>query len=689
MCSLLTKAFDLKTDFGISYKTKDPSGVEVWLLVLTDWDLDAAFLRAHNLSIINSSEPCLTLKVELKPSDGNNDKWENQFHVVKQESINVMQQQLDAGHKYLLNRMEKTFSIVQKALNFVDEQTFLPSVLPLSDMEFRKYCDSVGQIIHAQELRKVIYFGGIDPSLRRVLWKYLLNVYPAKLTGKERMDYAKKMSNEYFKLRDTWRESVESGNVDSELKYFMKKIKDDVNRTDKLEPFYAGSDDNKNVIALYNILVTYSLNHPSVSYCQGMSDFCSTILVAMQADEAQAYISFCALMRRIKSNFMIDGIAMTQNFESLSEVLEYYDPDFYAYLKLHQADDLLWCYRWLLLELKREFAFNDALLMLEVLWSTIPPDPPEFELPLFETKFCVTPENFKDELAIKQQPRENAYTKICELRRQNSAMSIKSLEKRFTHITEDNSLQLNINEIEKSICCASSDESSLNSLADNTNPFLENGNEANEDDGKETKLVKNFNEFWNLKVDTQARFSKSESIDDSSPENSQGYVPMTLGPSKKNENSEKNKTLELVHEYTQLPENKIDTEKIPSPDEYKMETRVNSGIYIWQNPIFPIHENVWTLDLYPSTSSTCKDSIAENELPLEENKDLVIKPTNPFYENVNHKLVENASEPRSKYKGLSGPRQLGGGNPFLIFLCLTLILQHRDEIMSKSLHLNL
>ena len=51
-----------------------------------------------------------------------------------------------------------------------------------------------------------------------------------------------------------------------------------------------------------------------------------------------------------------------------------------------QAEDLLFCYRWLLLELKREFAFDDALHMLEVLWSSLPPDPPQESLPLFEVR---------------------------------------------------------------------------------------------------------------------------------------------------------------------------------------------------------------------------------------------------------------------------------------------------------------
>lgn len=43
--SILAKAFDLKADFAINYKTIDPHGQEIYLAVLSDWDLDAAFLR--------------------------------------------------------------------------------------------------------------------------------------------------------------------------------------------------------------------------------------------------------------------------------------------------------------------------------------------------------------------------------------------------------------------------------------------------------------------------------------------------------------------------------------------------------------------------------------------------------------------------------------------------------------------
>ena len=107
--------------------------------------------------------------------------------------------------------------------------------------------------------------------------------------------------------------------------------------------------------------------------------------------------------------------------------LQHYDPEFYAYLKLHQADDLLFCYRWLLLEMKREFALDDALRMLEVLWAALPASPPTGELSLAEVPF--PPPSPPPSPNVKQ-IRENAYTKVCAIRRQSSLASIASTKKR-------------------------------------------------------------------------------------------------------------------------------------------------------------------------------------------------------------------------------------------------------------------
>ncbi len=152
---------------------------------------------------------------------------------------------------------------------------------------------------------------------------------------------------------------------------------------------YAGSDDSANVLSLFNILVTYALTHPDVSYCQGMSDIASPLLV-VESDEAAAYLCFCGLMKRMRKNFTIDGQNMSIMFEHLALLLRHRDPDFYAYLESQGASDMLFTYRWLLLELKREFPLDDALLMLEVMWSSLPPNPPETELELADPGYSLT-----------------------------------------------------------------------------------------------------------------------------------------------------------------------------------------------------------------------------------------------------------------------------------------------------------
>lgn len=330
--------------------------------------------------------------------------------------------------------MERTLNMVQRALgNLGDDshQTIQPPRPPLTDAEFRRFLDPIGQVTRSKELRAVIYFGGIEPSLRKVVWKHILNVYPDGMSGRERMDYMKRKAQEYQNLRERWRALVQKGLNVGDLGYVTGMVRKDVLRTDRHHKFYGGSDDNQNTASLFNILTTYALNHPSVSYCQGMSDLASPLLVTMR-DEAQAYICLCALMRRLKDNFMLDGIAMTKKFSHLAEGLQHYDPDFYAYLKLHQADDLLFCYRWLLLEMKREFALDDALRMLEVLWAALPATPPNGELSLAEVSF--PPASPPPSPNVKQ-IRENAYTKVCAIRRQSSSASIASGKKR--HLSAD------------------------------------------------------------------------------------------------------------------------------------------------------------------------------------------------------------------------------------------------------------
>ena len=275
---------------------------------------------------------------------------------------------------------------ISSGLKHSDNETFKPVKPPMSDMEFHNYLDSAGFMVKPNEFRLSIYQGGIEPSLRRVAWRHLLNIYPADMSGRDRFDYMKRKEEEYRKLREQWRERFRNNTATEEVKYVAAMVKKDVLRTDRTHGFYAGTDENENTLSLFHILVTYALTHPDVSYCQGMSDLASPLLVT-QKDEGQAYVCFCALMRRLRVNFSLEGQAMMTKFSHLSMLLAMYDPGLHSHLQEQSAGDMFFCYRWFLLELKREFPFSDALYVLEVMWATLPPDPPLGELPLVDTDY--------------------------------------------------------------------------------------------------------------------------------------------------------------------------------------------------------------------------------------------------------------------------------------------------------------
>ena len=88
--------------------------------------------------------------------------------------------------------------------------------------------------------------------------------------------------------------------------------------------------------------------------------------------------------------------------------------------------------------MKREFALDDALRMLEVLWAALPASPPNGELGLAEVPF--PPPSPPPSPNVKH-IRENAYTKVCAIRRQSSSASIAATGKRKALNTDELSIQ--------------------------------------------------------------------------------------------------------------------------------------------------------------------------------------------------------------------------------------------------------
>ena len=426
--SILMRAFDItETDCSemVIYFCSLEEAMD-WMPLLSDWDLDMA--------ILSSTEPSLSLLVAekkvkklLNPLDviTSSDIVDETIHVplistttgvdcgggskhidtseatISHQSTSVfadpcasspsmltsLKKQVEKTLPVITNKLNRVFLVAdenllnrREVLSFCDSTAYVAEknsnealFAPLSETEFRTYLNKVGELTEARDLRLAVYQKGADPALRKVVWKHILGIYPLGLAGKDRVEFVKRKCNEYEDMKHKWTELVLQGRMTDDLKSVSNMIKKDVLRTDRHLSFYSG-DSNTNVNILYNVLTTYALNHPTVGYCQGMSDLLSPLLVVMR-DEGQAYLSFCALMSRMAANFRTDGKLMTTKFDHLSQSLLYYDPEFYAYLKLRHADDLLFCYRWLLIDMKREFSFEDACLALEVLWSSLPPPP--------------------------------------------------------------------------------------------------------------------------------------------------------------------------------------------------------------------------------------------------------------------------------------------------------------------------
>uniref|UniRef100_A0A4W6E8J1 TBC1 domain family, member 25 n=1 Tax=Lates calcarifer TaxID=8187 RepID=A0A4W6E8J1_LATCA len=377
---ILIRAFDLngKRNFGISYLSRDRSGTGMYLSLVSDWDLDVAFVSA--------AKPYLQLKMDIKPSEESPvmEDWDiiSPKDVIGSEQLLAERTRSLASAalpftQSLLSQVGRTLSRVQQAFSWSYGEEIKPFKPPLNDAEFHSYLNGQGQLTRPEELRLRIYHGGVEPSLRKVVWRYLLNVYPDGLSGQERMDYMKKKTREYDQLKREWTARVSH----EDLEFIRGNVVKDVLRTDRAHPYYAGSEDSPHLTALTDLLTTFAITHPQISYCQGMSDIASPILAVMD-NEAHAFICFCGIMKRLEGNFRPDGQLMSIKFQHLKLLLQYSDPEFYSYLVSRGADDLFFCYRWLLLELKREFAFDDALRMLEVTWSSLPPDPPETEVEL-------------------------------------------------------------------------------------------------------------------------------------------------------------------------------------------------------------------------------------------------------------------------------------------------------------------
>ncbi|KAF3453735.1 hypothetical protein FNV43_RR04176 [Rhamnella rubrinervis] len=243
-----------------------------------------------------------------------------------------------------------------------------PRQPPLGYEEWVTFLDSEGRVMDSKALRKRIFYGGVEHSLRKEVWAFLLGYHAYDSTFAEREYLRSVRKSEYENVKTQW-QSISSEQAKRFTKFRERKglIDKDVVRTDRSLSFYDG-DDNPNVNLLRDILLTYSFYNFDLGYCQGMSDLLSPILYVME-DESESFWCFVSLMERLGPNFNRDQNGMHSQLFAITKLVELLDSPLHNYFKQHDCLNYFFCFRWVLIQFKREFEYEKTMRLWEVFWT--------------------------------------------------------------------------------------------------------------------------------------------------------------------------------------------------------------------------------------------------------------------------------------------------------------------------------
>nr|XP_020138537.1 small G protein signaling modulator 1 isoform X1 [Microcebus murinus] len=144
----------------------------------------------------------------------------------------------------------------------------------------------------------------------------------------------------------------------------LHRIDKDVQRCDRNYWYFTPA----NLEKLRNVMCSYIWQHIEIGYVQGMCDLLAPLLVILD-DEALAFSCFTELMKRMNQNFPHGG-AMDTHFANMRSLIQILDSELFELM--HQNGDythFYFCYRWFLLDFKRELVYDDVFSVWETIWA--------------------------------------------------------------------------------------------------------------------------------------------------------------------------------------------------------------------------------------------------------------------------------------------------------------------------------
>ncbi|KAH9729248.1 Rab-GAP TBC domain-containing protein [Citrus sinensis] len=243
-----------------------------------------------------------------------------------------------------------------------------------------------GHLDIAKVLRR-IQRGGIHPSIKGLVWEFLLGCYDPNSTFEERNQIRQQRRQQYAAWKTECQNIVpiigsgkfitaaivtdDDGAIsDKKVLQWMlglHQIGLDVVRTDRSLVFY---ESETNQAKLWDVLAIYSWVDNDIGYVQGMNDICSPMIVLLE-NEADAFWCFEHTMRRLRENFRTNTgmIGVQSQLSTLSQIIRTIDPKLHQHLEDLDGGEYLFAFRMLMVLFRREFSFVDALYLWELMWA--------------------------------------------------------------------------------------------------------------------------------------------------------------------------------------------------------------------------------------------------------------------------------------------------------------------------------
>uniref|UniRef100_A0A672MJT0 Small G protein signaling modulator 1-like n=1 Tax=Sinocyclocheilus grahami TaxID=75366 RepID=A0A672MJT0_SINGR len=144
----------------------------------------------------------------------------------------------------------------------------------------------------------------------------------------------------------------------------LHRIDKDVHRCDRNYWYFTP----ENLEKLRNIMCSYVWQHLDIGYVQGMCDLLAPLLVILD-DEAMAFSCFTELMKRMNQNFPHGG-AMDTHFANMRSLIQILDSELFELMQQNgDYTHFYFCYRWFLLDFKREMVYDDVFSVWETIWA--------------------------------------------------------------------------------------------------------------------------------------------------------------------------------------------------------------------------------------------------------------------------------------------------------------------------------